>query len=527
MICWSGEIVVVDNVCKVWIFTITNVAISTNSNFGPLPNRAILSPGDHIQFQRSPLFSSLLNFVKLVGEDLKTNYAKSTNSCDDSLFPAVSLLSTFLKDEVASQWVIDIPPMSSGKVRRFGDPSFKSWVTKMEGASPSIVQKIIDASSTVNSSAKTTVDNTSHVNELATFLTSSFGHPIRLDYGTGHESSFIVFLFSLFKLGLLPPPNLPYNTSNSSSSTSDEMPLPMPPSSSSSSSSPATKSISLGPAVLKIFSAYLYGTRSIQTEYNLEPAGSHGVWGLDDYHCLSFYFGACQIVGYIGNNSENFDDKYLSPGVVLKEDITGFVDIPKGKSGEEGGAGHNDTVEEKLMYIASTNYIKRLKFTAPFPETSPMLTSIAKLPEWKKVASGLMKLYEGEVLMKFVVVQHFVFGEIFKCSWVPVQQDQRGGVISMTGKQIPGGKERSVFVNREECVAPVRVGRVEGGGEGKDETPAARLRRNLAKSGIKDDGKKARAGGDSREGTTAEVNTAAVSKGPDMAFEATKAPWAK
>lgn len=50
-----------------------------------------------------------------------------------------------------------------------------------------------------------------------------------------------------------------------------------------------------------------------------------------------------------------------------------------------------------------------------------MLNDISNVDNWEKISSGMLKMYKGEVLDKFVVIQHFLFGDCL--SFDPLNKD--------------------------------------------------------------------------------------------------------
>uniref|UniRef100_A0A8C5VLG1 Serine/threonine-protein phosphatase 2A activator n=1 Tax=Microcebus murinus TaxID=30608 RepID=A0A8C5VLG1_MICMU len=183
------------------------------------------------------------------------------------------------------------------------------------------------------------------VPEVAVYLKESVGNSTRIDYGTGHEAAFAAFLCCLCKIGVL--------------RVDDQIAI-----------------------VFKVFNRYLEVMRKLQKTYRMEPAGSQGVWGLDDFQFLPFIWGSSQLI----------DHPQLEP--------RHFVDE---KAVNEN---HKD-----YMFLECILFITEMK-TGPFAEHSNQLWNISAVPSWSKVNQGLIRMYKAECLEKFPVIQHFKFGSL-------------------------------------------------------------------------------------------------------------------
>lgn len=136
-----------------------------------------------------------------------------------------------------------------------------------------------------------------------------------------------------------------------------------------------------------VFNAYFSLIRHLIVAYKLEPAGSHGVWGLDDYQFLPFLFGAFQI------------DQQAS-GIKPCEVLTAL----------ENSMGQN----AHLTFLQAIAFVNRYKTGGAFSEHSPTLHSIlVGCSGWNQIGLGPLKMHRAEVMEEFPVVQHLKFCEEF------------------------------------------------------------------------------------------------------------------
>lgn len=145
--------------------------------------KMIRTPEDVKQALKGSTLQSFVSFTMALNESVIG--VKNSDPC--SVSPAVqALLDCLTKlDEF-----VKATPAVTQEVR-YGNPAFRDWYDKMKDAAPELVYNIVG-----DDLGEATI-------EILPYLLDSFGNRTRIDYGTGHETAFVCFLYCLFCLGVL------------------------------------------------------------------------------------------------------------------------------------------------------------------------------------------------------------------------------------------------------------------------------------------------------------------------------------
>ncbi|KZP10480.1 PTPA-domain-containing protein [Athelia psychrophila] len=319
----------------------------------PLPSQKIQTEDDVNVWKNTTGYKDYLLFLSLLNEavvGVELSWTPPTEI--ESVRKVLDLLDTL------ESWITEIPPQPTPQ--RFGNLAFREWGKRLEEQTPVLLRKLLpDSLHPV-------------IPQVAPYLLTSFGSFTRMDYGTGHETAWALFMCCLSLLRFFPFP-VP---SPGTSGRAEDLVAP----------STAPDYTIERALALSLFPRYINLTWRLQDVYKLEPAGSHGVWGLDDSSFLGYYWGSAQMRA-----------SSTSPSSVIPSPATALPPIS--------------------LYHTHLNRITQVK-NGPFHEHSSQLYNIAMgVKGWGKVNSGLAKMYQAEVLGKRVVVQHIPLGGLIE--WDP------------------------------------------------------------------------------------------------------------
>jgi serine/threonine-protein phosphatase 2A activator len=93
--------------------------------------------------------------------------------------------------------IVETPPDTGP--RRFGNISFRKWYKLVEGRASDLIDECV-LSGLLTDGSTGGKETVSAKTELIAYFLGSFGSAQRLDYGTGHELSFLAFLACIWKL---------------------------------------------------------------------------------------------------------------------------------------------------------------------------------------------------------------------------------------------------------------------------------------------------------------------------------------
>ena len=117
---------------------------------------------------------------------------KGTKMTETEIPPKMQALYDYLSK--LDTWLDEVPPVE--QPMRFGNKAFRTWVDKIVSAVDDDLAVIMQAGNPEFKNYQRAIP------ELKGYLVDSFGSYERIDYGTGHELNFFVFLYCLCKIGI-------------------------------------------------------------------------------------------------------------------------------------------------------------------------------------------------------------------------------------------------------------------------------------------------------------------------------------